>query len=251
MTTAAAPASKTTARAPRPAASAKSPRAETLRSDTAYEQIKIDIVGCVLMPGQALTEKQIGERYTLRKATVRSALTRLSQEGLIKSEPRRGYVVAPIAMRDVNEIFELRSLIEPEVYRLAATTMTEGSLADIEHAAQRVLKPETLKSHMAFIAADRVFRLAIAEATGNFRIVRLLGQVLDQSERVMHLGYLYVDLTKVLMKQQKALTQALASDEPAAVAELAHAHCNALKTLVINALLSESRVMDINLHPGK
>lgn len=222
-----------------------------LRSDVAYEQIKIDIVGCVLMPGEALTEKQIGERYGLRKATIRAALARLAQDGLIKSEPRRGYVVAPIAMRDVNEIFELRALVEPEVYRLAASMMTEASLADVQQAAQRVLKPETIKSHMAFLAADRAFRLSIAEATGNFRIVRLLGQTLDQSERVMHLGYLYVDLTKVLMKQQKALTDALASDEASAVAEVAHDHCNTLKTLVMNALLSESRLMDINLHPGK
>ena len=77
--------------------------ADLLRSEQAYEQMKSDIVACVLRPGETLTEKQIGDRYLIRKATIRAALTRLMQEGLVRSEPRRGYVITPLTLRDVTK----------------------------------------------------------------------------------------------------------------------------------------------------
>ncbi len=230
-----------------PAAKAPS-TADILRSEEAYEQLKSDIVACVLRPGESLTEKQIGERYQIRKATIRSALARLTQEGLIKSEPRRGYVVAPLSLRDVNEIFDVRSLIEPEVFRVAAANLTERGLDDIQlAAAQKVLKPETLRSHVAFLAADRAFRLALAELSGNLRLVRLLDQILDQSERVLHLGFKSRDFTETIIGQQKELVLACELAEVSAIAKLARSQCLLLKKQVLEALLTGSRLQDANL----
>lgn len=223
--------------------------ADLLRSEQAYEQLKSDIVACVLAPGEALTEKQVGDRYDLKKATIRAALTRLLQEGLVKSEPRRGYVIAPLTLRDVHEIFDVRSLIEPEVYRAAALSLTERGLEEVRQAAKKVLKPETLPSHVAFLAADRAFRLAIAELSGNLRLARLLGQILDQSERVLHLGFKARDFTSLIIGQQKELVQACAVGETSAIVKLARAQCLALKKEVIEALLAGSRLQDINLRP--
>ncbi|MER9918839.1 MULTISPECIES: GntR family transcriptional regulator [unclassified Mesorhizobium] len=221
--------------------------ADILRSEEAYEQLKSDIVACVLQPGESLTEKQIGDRYQIRKATIRSALARLTQEGLIKSEPRRGYVIAPLSLRDVNEIFDLRSLIEPEVFRVAAANLTERGLDDIRLAAQKVLKPETLRSHVAFLAADRAFRLALAELSGNLRLVRLLDQTLDQSERVLHLGFKSRDFTQAIIGQQKELVLACELAEVSAIAKLARSQCLSLKKQVLEALLAGSKLQDANL----
>ena len=191
-----------------PPKAAAASTADILRSEEAYEQVKTDIVACVLRPGESLTEKQIGDRYQIKKATIRSALARLTQEGLIKSEPRRGYVIAPLSLRDVNEIFDVRSLIEPEVFRVAASGLTARGLEDVRLAAKKVLKPETLRSHVAFLAADRAFRLALAELSGNLRLARLLDQILDQSERVLHLGFKSRDLTQLIISQQQELVLA-------------------------------------------
>jgi DNA-binding GntR family transcriptional regulator len=223
--------------------------ADILRSEQAYEQLKSDIVACALPPGEALTEKQIGERYQIRKATIRSALTRLLQEGLVKSEPRRGYVIAPLTLRDVHEIFDVRGLIEPEVFRVAAHGLTARGLDEIRLAAKKVLKPETLPSHVAFLAADRAFRLAFAELSGNLRLARLLGQVLDQSERVLHLGFKSRDFTALIVSQQKELVHACEVGEVAGIVKLARAQCLHLKKHVIETLLADSRVQDMNLRP--
>jgi DNA-binding GntR family transcriptional regulator len=215
-----------TSRPAPPEGKAASPStADILRSEEAYEQLKTDIVACVLLPGESLTEKKIGDRYLIKKATIRSALSRLTQEGLVKSEPRRGYVIAPLSLRDVNEIFDVRSLIEPEVFRVAASCLTERGLDEVKQAAKKVLKPETLRSHVAFLAADRAFRLSLAELSGNLRLARLLDQVLDQSERVLHLGYKSRDFTQLIISQQKELVHACEECEVSGIVKLVRTQC--------------------------
>jgi DNA-binding GntR family transcriptional regulator len=226
---------------------AASTTADVLRSDAAYEQLKIDIVACVLRPGEALTEKQIGDRYMIKKATIRSAVARLTQEGLVKSEPRRGYVIAPLSLRDVNEIFDIRSLIEPEVFRVAASGLTDRGLDDVRQAAKKVLKPETLRSHVAFLAADRAFRLALAELSGNLRLAHLLGQILDQSERVLHLGFKSRDFTQLIISQQKELVHACELSDVSRIVKLARSQCLFLKKQVLEALLASSKLQEVNL----
>jgi DNA-binding GntR family transcriptional regulator len=221
--------------------------ADVLRSEQAYEQVKSDIVACVLRPGEAVTEKQIGDRYAIRKATIRAALTRLMQEGLVRSEPRRGYVIAPLTLRDVNEIFDVRSLIEPEVFRVAASDITARGLEDIKQAAKKALKPETLRSHVAFLAADRAFRLALAELSGNLRLAQLLGQILDQSERVLHLGFQSRDFIPLIVGHQKELVRACEMREAAGIAKLARSQSLVLKKQVLEVLLAGSKLQDVNL----
>ncbi|MER9116915.1 GntR family transcriptional regulator [Mesorhizobium sp. M0954] len=223
--------------------------ADVLRREQAYEQLRNDIIACVLSPGEALTEKQIGNRYQIKKATIRAALARLMQEGLVRSEPRRGYVVATLSLRDVNEIFDVRSLIEPEVFRVAASNMTERGLEDVRLAAQKVLKPETLRSHVAFLAADRAFRLALAELSGNLRLAHLLDQILDQSARVLHLGFKSRDFTQLIIAQQKELVLACEAGEVSAIVKLARSQCLSLKKQVLEALLAGSKLQDVNLQP--
>ncbi|MER8365424.1 GntR family transcriptional regulator [Mesorhizobium sp. M1348] len=223
--------------------------ADVLRREQAYEQLRNDIIACVLRPGEALTEKQIGDRYLIKKATIRAALARLMQEGLVRSEPRRGYVVATLSLRDVNEIFDVRSLIEPEVFRVAASNMTERGLEDIRLAAKKVLKPETLRSQIAFLAADRAFRLALAELSGNLRLAHLLDQILDQSARVLHLGFKSRDFTQLIIAQQKELVLACEAGDVSGIVKLARSQCLYLKKQVLEALLASSKLQDVNLQP--
>jgi DNA-binding GntR family transcriptional regulator len=241
------PKSAASSRSAPPGGAAAPSTAAVLRSEQAYEQLKSDIVACVLRPGEALTEKQIGDRYSIRKATIRAALTRLMQEGLVKSEPRRGYVIAPLSLRDVNEIFDVRSLIEPEVFKVAASGITARGLEDVKQAAKKALKPETLRSHVAFLAADRAFRLALAELSGNLRLAQLLGQILDQSERVLHLGLQSRDFTPLIIGQQKELVHACEASKASGIAKLSRSQCLLLKKQVLKAVLAGSRLQDVNL----
>jgi DNA-binding GntR family transcriptional regulator len=225
----------------------KSP-SDVLRSAAAYEQIKIDIVACLLKPGEQITEGALQQRYDIGKATLRAALARLSQDGLIRSEPRRGYRVTPITLRDVNEIFDARLIVEPAAMKVSALAMTDHGLESLKPAIRQTQKPETLRSATAFLAASKELRLAIVRTAGNFRLVRTVEQLLDESERVLHLGYLHLDLTKLLSKQHEALLGAVKKGDGEAAESLSARHIADTKRMLLDALLSSATFLATHLH---
>src|SRR5206468_7156349 len=70
-----------------------------------------------------------GRRLPVLQGAVRAALARLRAEGLVVAEPRRGHVIAPLTMRDVLEIYDLRLALEPVAAEAAAGAIDERELA--------------------------------------------------------------------------------------------------------------------------
>ena len=87
--------------------------AKTQQGAIAFEMLRADIVSCRIAPGSSVSEAELAARYRLGKAAIRRALVRLSERGWVQALPRRGYLVKPITLRDIGEIFALRRMIEP------------------------------------------------------------------------------------------------------------------------------------------
>jgi len=94
----------------------------------AYDRLREAIVRVELEPGAAISEAQLVERFGFTKAAVRAALARLRADGLVLAEPRRGHVVAPLTMRDVLEIYDVRLALEPAAAEAAAGAMDAGEV---------------------------------------------------------------------------------------------------------------------------
>jgi DNA-binding GntR family transcriptional regulator len=111
------------------------------------------------------------------------ALARLRAEGLVVAEPRRGHVIAPVTMRDVLEIYDLRLLLEPPATEAAAGRIERDELARLQTLAEPAVDFDEAESLRWFLSANRTIHLAIAEAAGNRRTARILERLLDDSER--------------------------------------------------------------------
>src|SRR5512139_1798290 len=104
-------------------------------ADKAYDLIKAEVVTCALEPGQQIAQPQLVEKYGVSMTPIREALQRLAQEGFLQPIPRFGYIVSPITLSDVREIYELRSIVEAAAARLAAVKASKEDLQRIAHAA--------------------------------------------------------------------------------------------------------------------
>ena len=80
--------------------------------DEGYRRIRADLVFCRLRPGQKLKLEKLKESYGLSVGTLREILCRLSAEGLVIAEGRRGFEVASVSAADLKELAELRLLVE-------------------------------------------------------------------------------------------------------------------------------------------
>lgn len=79
----------------------------------AYNIIKEKIINCKYAPNDLLNEEKLKEEIGASRTPIRDALSRLEQERLVHILPKKGIMVAPLSIRDINAVYEARMLIEP------------------------------------------------------------------------------------------------------------------------------------------
>ena len=157
-------------------------------NDIAYRTIKDDIISCALQPGEDISEGVLTARYRMGKAPIRSAMMRLRQEGLIVSRGRQGNAVSTVTLRDVQEIFQLRLVLEVTAVRLAAGKVDAPRLRELNAAAHTSYSPGDKASESAYLRANRDFHRYVAESSGNQRLATLVVGLMEQHERIVHLA---------------------------------------------------------------
>lgn len=97
-------------------------------SEQAYDRLKYRIVRLTLKPGQWVTERGLAAELDVGLAPLRSAMARLSNEGLLLTVPRRGYCVTELSLDDGDQLFAAWRLVAVEITRLATLAMTPESV---------------------------------------------------------------------------------------------------------------------------
>jgi DNA-binding GntR family transcriptional regulator len=149
----------------------------------AHERLRHAIVRLELEPGAPVSEAQLVARFGFSKAAVRAALARLRAERLVLAEPRRGHVIAPLTIRDVGEIYDLRLLLEPPAAAAAAGRIASDELAHLRARSEPALDLDDPASVEQFMEANRAVHVAVATAGGNRRAALIVARLLDDSER--------------------------------------------------------------------
>jgi GntR family transcriptional regulator, carbon starvation induced regulator len=109
--------------------------AETV-GDDGYRRIRSDIIFGRLQPDQKLRLEALKERYGVSISTLREILSRLSSEGFVVAEGRRGFEVAPVSATDLRELAELRVLLESHAIEQSferGDTEWEGRVVSAHH----------------------------------------------------------------------------------------------------------------------
>ena len=220
-------------------------------NDIAYRTIKDDIISCALRPGQDISEGVLVARYRLGKAPIRSAMTRLRQEGLVVSRGRQGNAVSVVTLRDVQEIFQLRLVLEVTAVRLAAGKVDAGRLRSLNEAAHATWTPGDEASESTYVRANRELHRYVAESSGNQRLAALVVGLMEQHERIVRLGLALQNREHEFHHFHDDLVDALIGGDEDRAAQLTEAALRGGQRKVMEALSdSAARVtlgrMDLN-----
>jgi DNA-binding GntR family transcriptional regulator len=200
---------------------------KTLLADAAYRQIKAAILSCRLAPGTMLGSAQLGASLGMSRTPVQEALKALTLEGLLIAAPRAGYRVTPVTVRDIEEIFDLRRTLEVHGVGLAAKSAATRDVqilrAQHRHAEEHCAKgalgdPEYLQT---VILNNRDFHVSIAAMSGNARLAKTVGALLDEGQRFY---YLYFQAPKPRWDPHALIIDALAARDPQAARQAMAAH---------------------------
>jgi DNA-binding GntR family transcriptional regulator len=155
-----------------------------LQKARVYEQILLDIILGELAPGARLDEQALTRRYDAGLAGVRDALGRLALEGLVVRRARSGTTVAPLDIIEVRQAYEARALIEPHCAALAAAHATRDDVAALITAFDGADEAVRRRDSRALVAMDQRFHLAIARASQNATLARIILPLQHKMARV-------------------------------------------------------------------
>lgn len=208
------------------------------QSDQAFARLKCEIISCRLAPGARFSEVDLSNRYGLARAATRAALTRLAEAGLVQPVPRHGFVVTPITLASLKDVFELRMMIEPQATAMAVGKLDPARLRALNAAPQLAKTPG---DQLAFVDSNRAFHAEIAQASGNRRLAALLETLADEMQRLVHLGLFGRPGNEANQRdadaQHEALIAAFEAGDAKAAEQAARYHIEHSRALAMDQIL--------------
>jgi DNA-binding GntR family transcriptional regulator len=149
--------------------------------EQAAQVIRASILADELKAGEIYSATVLAQRLGVSPTPVREAMLDLANGGLVEPVRNRGFRILQPDERDLDEISELRLMLEPAAMRSVSELATDEQLAELESVVVEIEDRADAADVAGFLVADREFHLGLLEILGNRRLVRLVAQLRDQT----------------------------------------------------------------------
>ncbi|MDT8893070.1 GntR family transcriptional regulator [Halomonas sp. I1] len=190
-----------------------------------YQVLRQSIIRMVLAPGQALSEKELADTFSVSRQPVREAFIRLSEAGLVEVRPQRGTFVVKISQQAVLEARFVREAVEVAVAREAATRgLGRPVLAELRELIERQRRCIEPDDHDRFFLLDEDFHRALSLGIGQQAAWKVTEEVKAQLDRVRYLSVPESTPLDKLIAQHEAIVDAIERHDSEAAAEAMRVH---------------------------
>ena len=149
--------------------------------ERAYTIIKAKIVNCEYPPGSFLNEIKLIEEIGTSRTPIREAMSKLEHENLVKIIPKKGVLVSSFSLSEINEVYQVRKLVEPFIIR---TWGCEIDPQGLEAYRVRLKEMASESSDVEKILLDDSLHRFLIASNKNKYFVYLLDLVYDQNNRI-------------------------------------------------------------------
>ena len=125
-----------------------------------------------LVGGDRLVEEELGAKYGVSRTPVREALTELAAIGVIWLKPNHGAMVRPFGTKQLEEIYQIRRVLEMEAARLAHESIDRERVAQLRERTQQLLKSSDRGKAWSeeALAVDQMFHELVAKSSRSERL---------------------------------------------------------------------------------
>ena len=170
-------------------AEAVASEAPTPLTEQAFRRLRRDVLSGVFPAGGKLKIDELQSSYGFSSSPLREALSRLTQEGLVRADERRGFRVAQLSAADLADITKMRLMLDIDAITGAIAAGDDAWEAQVVAAFHRLEKiegklgdgPVTLNDEWS--ALHRAFHMALLGAAPSERLKTWCASLFDQAER--------------------------------------------------------------------
>jgi DNA-binding GntR family transcriptional regulator len=186
--------------------------------------LRAAIVSGAMEPGVVYSAPSLGARFGVSATPVREAMLDLIREGLVETVANKGFRVTEIAEQDLDEISELRLLLEPPVVAKVARSIPQADLVELRRLASDIVERAIEGNLVDYTEADRAFHLRLLSYSKNARLVSLVADLRAHTRlyglsQIMERGEL-----EAVAREHLDIVTAIETRDPHAVGEIMRHH---------------------------
>jgi DNA-binding GntR family transcriptional regulator len=147
----------------------------------AYEYLLDAMTSFAMLPGEAIVEQDVSSRLNISRTPVREAMKQLESDGFVYHIRQKGTFFSGITNNDIEEIFELRVILEVAAIDHSVKNLNDEVLFNIR---QEITNLDTDLDKENYFGLDRDFHQKIIDSMHNSRVSKVFSQLSKQ------IGYL-------------------------------------------------------------
>ncbi|MFC7343569.1 GntR family transcriptional regulator [Saccharopolyspora griseoalba] len=197
--------------------------------DRVGRALRAAIISGEMEPGVVYSAPSLASRFGVSATPVREAMLDLVREDLVAIVPNKGFRVTEVSEADLDQITEIRLLIEPPAVGKVTPVIPQEDFAELRELAQRIVTPAEAGDLVEYTEADRVFHLRLLSYANNPRMSDLVS---DLRARTRLFGLTALRERGGLVdaaNEHHAIVDAIESRDPDAVESLMRAHISQVR----------------------
>ena len=167
----------------------------------------------ILKPGERLMEIQLAEELGVSRTPVREAIRKLELEGYVIMMPRRGTYVANLSIRDVNEVFEIRTSLDSLASGLAAERITDEELERLQRLLVLIGEYIETNDMEKIVETDTEFHDLLYQASRNTRLVGIIFNLREQLTRFRTTSMGFPGRLAAPLEEHRRIVEAIAQGD--------------------------------------
>ena len=202
-------------------------------AEQVYAQLKADMHDFTLVPGDRLSEAEIGTRLGVSRTPVREALFKLRNEGFLAVEAKTGWFVKPLDFGKLDELYDLRVTLElASILKLCTQGPRDPAELDALKDAWLVPAAERLSDAREVGMLDERFHATLVHAAGNSEIARVHWDVTERIRIIRRLDFTRADRIDATYAEHAKILRAVLQHKPDQAQLLLKSHIEQSKTEV-------------------
>jgi DNA-binding GntR family transcriptional regulator len=186
--------------------------------------------------GTLLRQEQLAQEYGVSRMPVREALRQLDSEGLVIMQANRGATVSELSMAEIDEIFDLRAVLELDLLKRAIPNMTRASIDKSRRILDELDEAYTTRDIAQWGALNGKFHMSLYEPSGRSISLSLVNRISLQVDRYLRLQISRTDAMIDGSVEHKAMLDLCGQGKTTEALELLATHIRRTKAQLISIL---------------
>jgi DNA-binding GntR family transcriptional regulator len=215
-----------------------------------YREIRDGIMYGRMSPGERLVESKLAEEFRASRSTIREALRQLESEGLTKFERNKGITVIKLSIQEINEIYDLRLLLESYAAHLTAEKASKKDVAYLRDLNKKLRVAARESDLISWLRNNNSFHDFFSENCSHSNLQQILGSL---KRRVYQYHYTVIRIPghfEIYLDQHEKILRALEKNDGEMTERYMKLHIKTFKEALINWLMSLESVQNKEFQKG-